>query len=200
MSQNSFCKWLSPLGFELFPILVVDLLHEFELGVLKFILKYLLQIIYGIDPCRIDILNEWWGPSPSSEHVTDRCTDRFTQISPFGQSTIHQFPPDMADTHQWPAWFFEQVFQVLSLLGASSMTCSAHALLPQSCIPIFEGLFPPTHNESIQCLLFWLCEWHALVKLQIHTDDSLALLQQSLQCLGNQLHHFQEEICAMFHT
>ncbi|KAH0827364.1 hypothetical protein J3R83DRAFT_4009 [Lanmaoa asiatica] len=39
---NSFCERLSPLGFNLFSHLVVDLLHEFKLRVLKNILKHLL--------------------------------------------------------------------------------------------------------------------------------------------------------------
>ena len=39
--QNSFCEQLSSLGFKLFPSLVVDLMHEFELGVLKSVLKHL---------------------------------------------------------------------------------------------------------------------------------------------------------------
>ena len=58
--QNSFCEQLSPLGFKLFPSLVVDLMHEFELGVLKSVLKHLVQIIYAIDPHKINILNERW--------------------------------------------------------------------------------------------------------------------------------------------
>lgn len=46
------------MGFKLFPILVVDLLHEFELGILKSVLKHLLRIVFVVDPHRIDLLNE----------------------------------------------------------------------------------------------------------------------------------------------
>ena len=46
------------MGFNLYPILVVDFLHEFELGVLKSVLKHLLRIIFAINPRNIDILNE----------------------------------------------------------------------------------------------------------------------------------------------
>ena len=38
------------MRFKLFPILVVDLLHEFELGILKSILKHLFRIIFVVDP------------------------------------------------------------------------------------------------------------------------------------------------------
>ena len=43
----------------MFPILVVDLLHEFELGTPKSVLTHLLQIIHAVNACGIDILNEW---------------------------------------------------------------------------------------------------------------------------------------------
>ena len=36
----------------------MDLLHEFELGVLKSVLKHLLRIAHAVDPRRIEILNE----------------------------------------------------------------------------------------------------------------------------------------------
>ena len=65
---------------------------------------------------------------------------------------------------------------------------------------MFEGLFPTAHDSSIQCLLFQLSEWHALAKPRMHTDDSLALLQQSLWSLGDQLHHFQQDMCEKLHA
>jgi hypothetical protein len=42
----------------MFPILIVDLLHEFELGVLKSVLTHLLRIIHAVNARGIDILNE----------------------------------------------------------------------------------------------------------------------------------------------
>ena len=55
--QNAFVERLSPLGLNFFPILVVDLLHEFELGVLKSVLMHLVRILYSIDPRRVWTLN-----------------------------------------------------------------------------------------------------------------------------------------------
>ena len=37
---------------------MVDFLHEFELGVLKAVLKHLLRIMYAVAPHKFDILNE----------------------------------------------------------------------------------------------------------------------------------------------
>ena len=65
---------------------------------------------------------------------------------------------------------------------------------------MFEGLFPPAHDSSVQRLLFWLSEWHALAKFRMHTDDSLVLLQRSLRSLGDQLRLFQRDTCERFHT
>jgi hypothetical protein len=41
---------LGPLGFDLFPTLVVDLLHEFELGVWKMIFTQLIRLLYAASP------------------------------------------------------------------------------------------------------------------------------------------------------
>ncbi|KAG2037991.1 hypothetical protein BDR03DRAFT_933797 [Suillus americanus] len=47
---NSFVDHLSPLGFNLFPAIVVDLLHEFELGILKAVMMHLMRLLYAVDP------------------------------------------------------------------------------------------------------------------------------------------------------
>ena len=43
--QNAFSGKLSQFGFSLFPMLVVDLMHDFELGVWKAIFIHLLRIL-----------------------------------------------------------------------------------------------------------------------------------------------------------
>jgi len=55
---------LSPLGFDLFPIIVVDLLHEFELGILKAVMTHLMRLLYAVDPGTIIIINERYGVGP----------------------------------------------------------------------------------------------------------------------------------------
>ena len=56
--MNTFAERLSPFGFDIFPALVVDLMHEFELGVLKSVLKHLIRILYAIDEDLVSTLNE----------------------------------------------------------------------------------------------------------------------------------------------
>ncbi|KAG2352238.1 hypothetical protein BDR07DRAFT_1314636, partial [Suillus spraguei] len=46
---NTFMEQLVPLGLDFFPILVVDLLHEFELRVFKSVFKHFLRLLYAID-------------------------------------------------------------------------------------------------------------------------------------------------------
>lgn len=64
MKQNAFSERLHKFGFNLFTMLVVDLLHEFELGVWKAIFTHLLRMLESLKggklhelDRRCDILN-----------------------------------------------------------------------------------------------------------------------------------------------
>jgi hypothetical protein len=57
-SKNSFSKHLQPLGLDIFQMLVVDILHEFELGVWKAIFTHLLRLLYANGGDGIQKLNE----------------------------------------------------------------------------------------------------------------------------------------------
>lgn len=54
----TFTKRLSPHSFDIFPSLVVNLLYEFELGILKSVLKHLIRILYVIDPYHVLVFNK----------------------------------------------------------------------------------------------------------------------------------------------
>jgi len=47
--QNAFSEKLSPLEFNMFPMLVVDLLHEFEIGVWKAVFIHLLRLLDSLN-------------------------------------------------------------------------------------------------------------------------------------------------------
>lgn len=55
--QNAFLDKLSPLGFNHFQMLVVDLMHEFELGVWKSLFIHLLRILDAYDKRLLDELD-----------------------------------------------------------------------------------------------------------------------------------------------
>ncbi|KAG1883849.1 hypothetical protein F4604DRAFT_1981657 [Suillus subluteus] len=173
---------LGPLGFDCFPMLVVDLLHEFELGVFKSVFKHLIRLLYAINPEWIVVLNE-----------------RFRSIPSFGKGAIRRFPTNVSDVRQNAARHFEDVLQV----SLAVFTVSNTDVLPpseQCTIPAFEGLFPKEHDDVIRLLLFRLAEWHTLAKLRLHTDDSLNKLDQALNALGSQLRRFQKFTCSAFRT
>jgi hypothetical protein len=43
---------LEPLGFDPYPMLVVNLMHEFELGVWKYTFVHILWVLYAVVPGR----------------------------------------------------------------------------------------------------------------------------------------------------
>lgn len=47
--QSAFSRRLGPFGFNHFKMLIVDLMHEFELGVWKSLFTHLLRILNAID-------------------------------------------------------------------------------------------------------------------------------------------------------
>jgi len=56
--QSAFSLRLSEHGFDVYPMLVVDLLHEFELGVWKATFTHLIRILYAEGSDKIQILNK----------------------------------------------------------------------------------------------------------------------------------------------
>ena len=58
-------------------------------------------------------------------------------------------------------------------------------------IPATQGLLPEPHNSKVMTLLFRLTEWHALAKLQMHTEHTLNALNQSTVAIGQELRSFQ---------
>ena len=65
-------------------------------------------------------------------------------------------------------------------------------------MPVFKGLVHSEHEDIIQTLIFHLAEWHALAKLRLQTEDTLALLDQALQRLSAQVRRFQDKTCTAF--
>ena len=56
--QNAFSTRLSEHGFNFYPMLIVDLLHEFELGVWKAVLTHLIRILYAKGRDKIQTFNK----------------------------------------------------------------------------------------------------------------------------------------------
>jgi len=56
--QNAFSQVLFKFGFNLFKILTVDLLHEFELGLGKDFFAHIIRILEFLGPEKVQIFNE----------------------------------------------------------------------------------------------------------------------------------------------
>jgi hypothetical protein len=67
-------------------------------------------------------------------------------------------------------------------------------------MPVFDGLLPDKHNNDIQSLLFTTAEWHTLAKMRLHTDSTLAWLDESTKAFGKQIRRFQSHTCSFFDT
>ena len=72
--------------------------------------------------------------------------------------------------------------------------------LLQCAIPMFERLLPEPHNNHVMKLLFRIAKWHGLAKLRIHTNATLAWLEQVTTDLGHLMQDFRDKTCAKFNT
>lgn len=63
---------------------------------------------------------------------------------------------------------------------------------------MFDGLFPEPDNRHIAQLLFALAHWHGFAKLRMHTELSLAVLDNNTRILGDKLRNFKSKICVKY--
>ncbi|KAJ3536274.1 hypothetical protein NMY22_g6101 [Coprinellus aureogranulatus] len=92
--QNAFSDQLSRLGLDMYQMLAVNILHEFEIGVWKSLFIHLLRLLEAIDTTFISTLNS-----------------RFRQVPTFGRDTIRRFSKNVSDRKQFGAREYEDVLQ-----------------------------------------------------------------------------------------
>ncbi|KAI0309335.1 hypothetical protein OF83DRAFT_1072198, partial [Amylostereum chailletii] len=105
---------------------------------------------------------------------------RYRAIPVFGRDTIRKFSSSVSELKQLAARDYEDLLQ-----------CA---------IPVFEGLLPPEDNARLLRLLFHAGHWHSLVKLRMHTDDTIAMLQAVTKSLGRSLRDFKKNVCDKYAT
>ena len=64
----------------------------------------------------------------------------------------------------------------------------------------FEGLIPDNHDGRVQDLIFTFAHCHSLAKLKLHTDDTLAILDEWTVILGTQSCLFVTKTCDVYET
>ena len=97
--KNAFSGKLSRLGFNLFCMLVVDLMHEFELGIWKALFTHLIRILSAAQVGDV-LVNE-----------LDR---RYRMVPTYGGDTIRRFTSNTSEMKRMAARDFEDVLQVSS--------------------------------------------------------------------------------------
>ncbi|KAG8940281.1 hypothetical protein FRC04_005443 [Tulasnella sp. 424] len=95
-TENAFSTTLcEEFGFNFFGILVIDLMHEFELGVWKAVLVHLIRMLYTL-----------------SKDAVNKFNHRFRTIGNFGRSTIRSFAyMNVTDLKNWAAQTSEDCLQ-----------------------------------------------------------------------------------------
>ncbi|KAG1817684.1 uncharacterized protein BJ212DRAFT_1270116, partial [Suillus subaureus] len=105
---------------------------------------------------------------------------RFRQVPTFGNGIIRKSANNTSEMKRLAAWDFEDILQ-----------CA---------IPVFKGLFPADHDLVVQSLLYRFAQWHALVKLRMHSGSMVTFLEDTFKNLSWMLQKFQCDTCATFNT
>ncbi|KAG6905235.1 hypothetical protein DXG01_004056 [Tephrocybe rancida] len=104
----------------------------------------------------------------------------FRLVPTFGRDTIRKFARSVSELKKMAARDYEDLLQCI--------------------IPVFEGLLDISHDTPILDLLFRFAHWHGLAKLRLHSELSLAILDEETTNLGVCLRNFQDKTCASFDT
>jgi hypothetical protein len=95
---------------------VVDLLHEFELGVWKAVFTHLMRILYAAAGDCIQTLNKRFvSVHIHMVHIINTQTLRYRQIPTFGGGTIRRFNRNASGMKKLAARDFEDLLQVCGL-------------------------------------------------------------------------------------
>ncbi|KZP28578.1 hypothetical protein FIBSPDRAFT_728633 [Athelia psychrophila] len=91
--QNIFAE---KLGINPYAMLVVDMLHEFELGVWKYVFVHLIRLLHAALP---------------PGHLVDELDKRYRQVPTFGRSTIRRFSISASAMKKLAARNYEDLLQ-----------------------------------------------------------------------------------------
>ena len=111
--QNVFAKKLGPFGLDHYVMLVVDLMHEFELGVWKAIFTHLIRLLYVAGPggWLVTELDRRYNNFTPVKKTPDEII-RFRLVPTFGRSTIRHFSSNASEMKKLAARNYEDLLQV----------------------------------------------------------------------------------------
>ncbi|KAG2744922.1 hypothetical protein P692DRAFT_20877483 [Suillus brevipes Sb2] len=96
LNENAFVDKLGPLGFDAFRILVVDFMHECELGTWKALFVHLVRLLYAL---------------PGGDGLVARLDNRFRQVPSYGNGVIRRFANNTSEMKKLATWDFENILQ-----------------------------------------------------------------------------------------
>jgi hypothetical protein len=110
--QNAFSDRLSSYGFNLFKMLLPDLMHEFELGVWRAIFIHLLRILQSVDESLLLELDRRWVEFWDIGCLEPNFQASYREIPSFGRDTIRRFAANCSEMKKMAAHDFENLLQV----------------------------------------------------------------------------------------
>ncbi|KAI0708940.1 hypothetical protein C8T65DRAFT_740004 [Cerioporus squamosus] len=96
--RNAFSTRLGHLGFNIQDVLVVDQLHEFELGIWKRVFSHLVRIV----------------EAAGGESAVQELNERFRQVPGFAWTTVRKFHADVCSMKRLAARDFENILKCIA--------------------------------------------------------------------------------------
>ncbi|KAG1845733.1 hypothetical protein DFJ58DRAFT_730795 [Suillus subalutaceus] len=100
-TKNTFAENLGPLGFDTFRMLVVDFMHECELGTWKALFTLLIRLLYAL---------------PGGDCLVATLDSRFRQLPSYGNGVIRKFANNTSEMKRLAARDFEDILQCAILV------------------------------------------------------------------------------------
>ncbi|KAG2753045.1 hypothetical protein P692DRAFT_201706406 [Suillus brevipes Sb2] len=112
---NAFVERLGPLGFDAFRILVVDFMHECELGTWKALFTHLVRILHALpggDRLVASLDYRFVAHYAPYLFENNRIQHRFRHIPSYGNGVIRKFSNNTSEMKRLAARDFEDILQV----------------------------------------------------------------------------------------
>ncbi|KAI0365930.1 hypothetical protein BV20DRAFT_953323, partial [Pilatotrama ljubarskyi] len=114
-------------------------------------------------------------------HISDMPT--------FGRDKIRKFWNDVSARKKLAARDYEDF-----LIASLRLRCGTCFM------PAIEGLLPQRDDQTVSDLLYELANWHALAKLRLHTEVTLAIFRTATGHMTEAMRHFAGTTCERYET
>ncbi|KAH6884040.1 hypothetical protein BKA70DRAFT_1446082 [Coprinopsis sp. MPI-PUGE-AT-0042] len=135
--QNTFSTHLGQFGFNIYQSLVVDLMHEFEIGVWKRVYIHLLCLLEAF----------------GKQELITELDEQYRQMPSFGHDTIQKFSENVSDCKRRAARDYEDLLQC-SITSFEGLLPSPHTKMSWIYSSFFlASQFRKFQQETCQCVV-----------------------------------------------